>query len=86
MTTVIHEHATRIRTPQGVLYAPRTCAAQKPDGMWEAWVEFDPVDWDGPTLKTERETSQASREAVHTWASGLEPAYFEGAFARAHVL
>ena len=56
------------------------------DGTWEAWLEFDPIDRDGPTLRTDRETSQASREAVATWASGLEATYFQGAFGRAHVI
>ena len=43
------------------------------------------VEGDGPVLRTERETSQSSRGALETWALGLEPAYFEGAFSRARV-
>jgi hypothetical protein len=86
MVELIHEHHTHIRTPEGIAYVPRTYALQQADGMWEAWLEFDPIDRDLPTLRTERETSQASREAVHIWASGLERAYFEGAFARAYVV
>jgi len=34
-------------------------------------------------LTTERETTQPSREALLYWATGLEPIYLEGAFARA---
>lgn len=30
-----------------------------------------------------RETTQPNRDAVASWAGGLEPIYFEGAFARA---
>jgi hypothetical protein len=86
MAELIHEHHVRIRTPDGIAYAARTYATRQADGTWEAWLEFDAVDRQAPTLKTDRETSQASREALETWASGLEHAYFEGAFARAHVV
>jgi len=86
MAELIREHHTRIRTPDGIEYVPRTYATRQADGTWEAWLEFDPVDRQAPTLETDRETSQASRQALETWASGLETAYFEGAFARAHVV
>ena len=52
---------------------------------WEAWIEFRPLEGRGPVLTTERETTQSSREAIAVWAEGLEPVYFEGAFARARV-
>jgi hypothetical protein len=86
MAELIHEHHAQIRTPDGQAYVPRTYAAQQSDGMWEAWLEFEPVDPRTPILRTDRETSQASRQALDTWASGLETAYFEGAFARARVV
>jgi hypothetical protein len=86
MTELIHEHRTRIRTPEGIVYVPRTYALQHADGTWEAWLEFDPVDPGAPVLRTDRETSQASRQALETWASGLETTYFEGAFARARIV
>src|SRR5258708_3238055 len=85
MAQLIHEHHTHIQTPQGVTYVPRTYAERNADDVWEAWLEFHPINGDGPALRTDRETSQAAREAVETWASGLEAAYFEGAFARAHL-
>jgi hypothetical protein len=86
MAELIHEHHARIRTPDGIRYVARTYAVQQSDGTWEAWLEFDPLDSQAPVLRTDRETSQASRQALHTWASGLETAYFEGAFARARVV
>ena len=52
------------------------------DGTWEAWIEFRSEDGRS-LLVTERETTQPNRAAVEYWASGLEPVYFEGAFARA---
>ena len=42
-----------------------------------------PADTGGPALRTGRETTQPNRDAVANWASGLEPVYLEGAFARA---
>jgi hypothetical protein len=34
-------------------------------------------------LRTDQETTQSTREDVLYWATGLEPTYREGAFARA---
>ena len=46
-------------------------------------AEFVPALGDGEPLTTDQETSQPNREALAYWAAGLEPIYFEGAFARA---
>lgn len=63
-------------------WVPLVHGAPREDGLWEAWIEFQPLD-DRPMRVTARETTQPNREAVSYWASGLEPVYFEGAFARA---
>jgi len=55
-------------------------------GVWQGWLEFVPSETSGPVLKTDRETTQPSRRALEYWAEGLEPIYFEGAFARAQVI
>jgi len=87
MSELIRRHHTRIHTPEGLTYLAQTVAAKMPDDdEWEAWLEFHPADGRGPVLRTERETSQSSRDAIDVWASGLESVYFEGAFARAHVI
>ena len=80
---LIHEHPTHVRTPDGEVFVARTYGEERADGTWIAWLEFEPADGRGATLRTERETTQASRDALEIWASGLEAAYFEGAFARA---
>jgi hypothetical protein len=85
MAQLIHEHHAHIHTPEGLTYRPRTYAASRPDGMWEGWLEFVPMDPGAPRLRTERDTTQASHAAIETWALGLEGAYLEGAFARAFV-
>ena len=86
MAELIHEHVVDVRTPEGEAFVPRTYGERQADGTWEGWLEFDPIDRRGPTLRTEREPSQASRDALEVWASGLEAVYFEGAFEQARVL
>ena len=86
MAELIHEHVIHVRTPEGETYMPRTFGVQQANGVWEGWLEFDPIGGYGPTLRTERETSQATRDALDVWACGLEAVYFEGAFERARVL
>ncbi|HEX2642493.1 MAG TPA: hypothetical protein VHU81_05850 [Thermoanaerobaculia bacterium] len=83
MAELIREHSTRIQESDGTLYLARTYGKEREDGTWEGWLEFSPVDGAGPALRTGRETSQPNRDAVVYWASGLEPVYLEGAFARA---
>jgi hypothetical protein len=87
MSELICTHHTHILTSDGMTFIPRTVAARTDEGRWEAWLEFHPGGDDmGPILRTERETTQSNRAAVTRWAAGLEPVYFEGAFARAHVV
>jgi hypothetical protein len=66
----------------GTFWVPLIYGTERPDGTWEAWIEFRPLD-DSPIRATDRETTQPNRHAVEYWASGLEPVYFEGAFSRA---
>ncbi len=86
MAELIQEYTTHVRTPDGQTFVARAYGERHPDGTWIGWLEFEPVDRRGPVLRTERETSQATREAIAVWASGLEATYFEGAFARAQVV
>src|SRR5437868_448815 len=86
MAELIHEHAVHVRTATGEAFVPRTYGERQTNGTWEGWLEFDPVEGDAPTLRTARETSQATRDALEMWATGLESTYFEGAFTRAYVL
>jgi hypothetical protein len=86
MAELIHEHAAHVRTPEGDRFSVRTYGESRNDGTWIGWLEFEPQDRDVPQLRTEPETTQASRDALDVWASGLEPVYLEGAFARAHVV
>jgi hypothetical protein len=83
MPELIHEHSFVYRSEDGTAYVLRTWGEPRSDGTWEGWIEFTPADSGGRGLRTGKETSQPNRDAVAYWASGLEPVYFEGAFARA---
>lgn len=84
MAELLQEYSTRITGEDGTTYRVRAYADQRRDGMWAGWVEFHAADGTKPILRTEQETSQPSRVTIQYWASGLEPIYFEGAFARAN--
>jgi len=86
MAHFIHQHSAHIRTPEGLAYVARVYGEPKPDGMWIGWLEFRPLDATKPMLRADHETTQASRDALASWASGLEMVYLEGAFARAQIV
>jgi len=82
MSEVIHEHSFRVIAGDGIAYTVRICAV--PVGNeWNGWLEFHPLGGHAPVLRTERETTQATRADVEYWAAGLEPVYLEGALTRA---
>jgi hypothetical protein len=83
MAELVHEYSTRVFSDDGTVYMVQVYAEQRHDGTWEGWLEFHPTDLGKPVLRTGQETTQPSRRATAYWASGLEPIYFEGAFARA---
>jgi hypothetical protein len=65
----------------GQVYRVRACGGPMPDGMWQGWLEFDPVEG-GTPLRSQRETTQPNRADTEYWASGLTPVYLEGALDR----
>jgi hypothetical protein len=83
MPDFIQEHSAVVRDAGGGALRARVYGEQRADGTWVGWVEFHPEGGGGRVLRTGRETSQPNREALAYWASGLEPAYLEGALARA---
>ena len=83
MPELIHQPTVDIQTSGGAAYTPRIYAQQRADKTWEAWIEFHPADKRSSVLRTGQETSQPDRSALEYWALGLQPIYFEGAFARA---
>jgi hypothetical protein len=80
---LILEFSEHMRDPvDGATYVARVYGRPRADGTWEAWLEFIAVGA-AVVLRTEQETTQSNRQGVAYWASGLEPSYLEGAFARA---
>jgi hypothetical protein len=71
-----------VQDTTGTEYVVRVYGRQRVDGMWEGWLEFVSV---GAALvrQTAIETAQSDRAALAYWATGLEPAYVQGAFDRA---
>jgi hypothetical protein len=81
---IIQQYTSQFNEANGAAYTVLACGEQVRHGTWEGWIEFHPLDERGAILRTDRETTQPDRSALEYWASGLEPLYFEGAFARAH--
>jgi hypothetical protein len=80
---MILEFFEHLRDPvDGATYVARVYGRPRMDGTWEGWLEFVAVGA-AVVLRTEQETTQSNRQGVAYWASGLEPSYLEGAFARA---
>jgi len=66
----------------GRAFTPQVRGRRLPDGIWEAWIEFHPVQG-GEPVATRRETEQLTRGDLRFWAAGLTRAYLRGALARA---
>lgn len=91
---LLRQAATTMDTPQllqtfdtpfldgnGDPYDVYAYAQSRPSDTWQAWLVFKRRR-DGESFSTPAETSQPSREAALYWATGLELAYFQGAFGR----
>ena len=81
MAELIQTYAETLRDAGGEEYTVHAYGEAREDGTWEGWLEFHSAA--GAVRRTNRETTQPNREALRYWASGLEPVYFDGAFARA---
>ena len=83
MAVLLQEYSVQVVAADGTTYDVRSYGEERTDGTWTGWLEFQPTDSRKSTLRTDQETSQPNRTAVEYWSTGLEPVYFEGAFARA---
>ena len=83
MAEQIFTYGTHIVGSDGRYYQVRCLGEPEPAGTWIGWLEFRPMDGSLPVSRTDHETSQPNRDALAYWATGLEPLYLEGAFARA---
>jgi transglutaminase-like putative cysteine protease len=82
MAELIQTYAETLRDAGGEEYTAHAYGEARDDGTWEGWLEFEPASG-GASRRAGRETTQPDRDALAYWASGLEPIYLDGAFARA---
>ncbi|MGH2585717.1 MAG: hypothetical protein ACRDJE_12460 [Dehalococcoidia bacterium] len=79
---LVREYPDGLRDTAGTRSTIRIYGAPRADGTWIGWIEFVTADA-GAVLRTGHETTQSNLDQIAYWAGGLEPAYFQGAYARA---
>lgn len=83
MAEVLVQLTAAFDADDGRSYVPRICGREREDGLWEGWIEFEPLGGGGGApLRSHRETTQPNREDLVYWATGLTAAYMEGALER----
>ena len=68
---------------QGHTYHARVVGRQADDGMWEGWLEFEPLQGEGDPVIGRVESRQPERTHLAYWATGLTPVFLQGALQRA---
>jgi hypothetical protein len=76
---LIHQFRDPVSSPDGVLYVAQAWADR--DDGWHGWLVF--IAADGRILRTSRETTGRSRQAMRGWAARLRAAHLREALARA---
>ena len=64
-------------------YRPRSYGDPQPDGRWQGWLIFFPLDGGEAIAPPEAETKQSTFSDLTRWAEGLTPVYVEVALERA---
>jgi hypothetical protein len=82
MAETLLQYQQPVQAPDGIRYEARACGSPYTGGVWQAWIEFVPLDG-GTPVRTGRETTQPNREDTAYWATGVSAVYLEGALARA---
>jgi hypothetical protein len=82
MAEVLVEFTDVLVGDAGVRYHAHACGTEMPDGKWQGWLEFVPLDC-APPICSSRETTQPNRADTLYWATGLTAVYLEGALQRA---
>ena len=70
MSEIILDLPYRVIGTSGEEHYVSVAGDQRPDGQWEAWLEYVPIDESIPLL-TPTETTQTSRSGLVRWAEGL---------------
>jgi hypothetical protein len=82
MAEIFEEFSHILVDENGVRYHAHSCGSEMPDGKWQGWLEFVPLDG-AAAIRSGRETTQPNRNAMMYWTTGLTPVYLEGALQRA---
>ena len=82
MAEVLYPFEPPIRGRDGREYQARVHGRVGDGGLWEGWIEFEPIGG-GEPVETGRETTQPNRGDLVYWATGLRTTYLEGALERA---
>lgn len=82
MSEVLVQFDEPQRADDGRPFVAQVHGRRTHDGIWEAWLEFQPLDG-GEGIATPRETEQLTRGDLRYWAAGLTRSYLRGALVRA---
>jgi len=82
MAEVLAQFDEPVVTREGRRYHAQACGAAAPNGLWDGWIEFIPLDAGSP-VRSPRETIQPNRVDAAYWATGLTTVFLEGALDRA---
>ncbi len=81
MTELLREYPTLVGGVDENAYVAQIWGRERDDGRWQAWLVFVPTRR-GEPRRTDRETTQSSRDAAKYWASGVTAVYLQGALTR----
>jgi|SoimicMinimDraft_17_1059745.scaffolds.fasta_scaffold22449_1 hypothetical protein len=82
MAQVLAQFTDVLTDDDRVSYRAHAVGAEMPDGKWQGWLEFLPLNGAAP-IRSARETTQPNRTDVVYWATGLTTVYLQGALQRA---
>jgi hypothetical protein len=82
MSEIIADIPFSVVDAQGLEFYVSVAGERRPDGEWEGWLEYVPLN-DSDVRVTETETTQSSRAILERWAETLTETYVQGAFYRA---
>lgn len=80
---LIQQYSSLVQNGDGAEYTVQSWACKGENGVWEAWLEFHPLDDERSIRRTATEASRPGRGDLTHWAAALADSYLEDAFARA---
>jgi len=79
--TLVHFDEPQVST-DGRMFTAQVRAQQLQDGLWEAWLDFQPCDG-GESVSAAPETEQLSHSDLRYWAAGITRQHLGDALERA---